>query len=336
MDGPSRFTLLLDLPMGYQQTRLKPLPGVSDLEAPTQFEPEKMAIFSFMSTTTHFDPSAAVTAFREAARLNNEDPHRQGGIIRLPAYGQCVMTGDLHGHVKNFEKLQRYAMLDRAPARHVILHEMVHAEKRGDAIDHSHELLLLAAKYKCEFPEQVHFLQSNHELAQFTGYPIAKNGRLVLNDYNDSVAMAYGGERADEVLRAMNEFIGSFPLAVITPNRIWMSHSLPNACDMDDFDLTVFQRVPTPEDLQYNKSIFNLVWGRNQTTEQLEAFGQAVGADIFMTGHQPQEMGYTVEFDRLIILASDHNHGSFLPFDLSKPQTVEELVKNIRKFVAIG
>ena len=295
-----------------------------------------MSISSFMSTITHFDAREAVVTFREAVRLNQEDPHREGGLIRLPAYGQCVMTGDLHGHVRNFEKLKRYAVLDRTPARHVILHEMIHAEKRGDAIDHSHELLLLAARYKCEFPEQVHFLQSNHELAQFTGYPIAKNGRLVLDDYNDSVAMAYGGENAAAVLSAMNEFIGSFPLAVITPNRIWMSHSLPNAHDMADFDPTIFKRVPTPEDLRNNRSIFNLVWGRNQTPEQLEKFGKTVGADIFITGHQPQEMGYTVEFDRLIILASDHNHGSFLPFDLSKQQTADDLVRNIRKFVAIS
>lgn len=294
-----------------------------------------MALFSVKSSTTHFDPKKASDTFREAATLNASDALRAGSIIRLPAYGQAVMTGDIHGNKKNFEKLQRYAMLDRAPARHVILHEMVHAEKQGAAPDSSHEVLLMAAAYKCEYPDQVHFLQSNHELAQLTGYPIAKNGRLVINDYNDSVAQAYGAKNAADVLAAMNEFIASFSLAVVTSNRVWMSHSLPNIHDMDDFDVSVFQRDLTPADLRDNKTVFNLVWGRRHTEEQLAQLAQLLDVDIFITGHQPQEMGFCVEFDRLIILASDHNHGTFLPFDLSRPQTVEDLVRNIRKFVAI-
>jgi len=43
-----------------------------------------------------------------------------------------------------------------------------------------------------------------------------------------------------------------------------------------------------------------------------------------------------MQFDRLIILASDHNHGTFLPFDLSKTADAEHLIQNIRKFVAVG
>lgn len=296
----------------------------------------KMSMLGFMSTTTHFDAGRAVSTFREAAKLNLSEPTRQGSVVRLPGYGQVVMTGDLHGNKKNFAKLTKYAMLERTPARHVILHEMVHAEKQGDAIDPSHELIYLAAQYKCEFPEQVHFLQSNHELAQLTGYPIAKNGRLVLNDFNDSVAMAYGGDRSAEVLDAMNEFIASFALAAVTENGVWMSHSLPSIHDMPTFDPEVFGRAVTLDDLRDNKTIFNLVWGRRHTAEQLAQLAETLGVQIFITGHQPQEMGFAVEFDRLIILASDHNHGVFLPFDLSKPLTVEDLVHNLRKFVAIA
>lgn len=289
-----------------------------------------------MSTSTHFDAGQAVSTFRKAAKLNLSEPTRKGSVVRLPGYGQVVMTGDLHGNKKNFEKLQKYAMLDRTPARHVILHEMVHAERQGDNIDPSHELIYLAAQYKVEFPDQVHFLQSNHELAQLTGYPIAKNGRLVINDFNDSVAMAYGGDRAAEVLDAMNEFIASFALAAVTENGIWMSHSLPSVHDMPTFDPEVFDRTPSIEDLRDNKTIFNLVWGRRHTAEQLDKLGELLKARIFITGHQPQEMGFDVEFDRLIILASDHNHGVFLPFDLSKNLTVDDLVNNLRKFVAIA
>lgn len=288
------------------------------------------------NSNSGYNADEAVRTFRDAARLNREDPCRDGSIIRLPSYGQVVMTGDLHGNDKNFEKLKRYAMLDRTPARHVILHEMVHADlvARTD-VDHSHNLLLSAAAYKREFPEQVHFLQSNHELAQLTGYLIAKNGRVVIEEFNIAVEAAYGKRRSADVLSSINEFIASFPIAVRTPNRVWMSHSLPNAHDMDEFDVEIFNREITMTDLQSNRTLFSLVWGRRHTQEQLDALAARLDVDTFIVGHQPQEMGFAHLLGRLIILASNHNHGVFLPFDLSKPRSPEDLVSAIRKFVEV-
>lgn len=284
-----------------------------------------------------FDPAAAVDAFRQAARLNLEDPCRTGSIIRLPRYGQAVMTGDLHGHRKNFEKLQKYAMLDRVSARHVILHEMAHTDPFYPTDeDHSHEVLLGAARYKCAYPEQVHFLQSNHDLAQLTHYPIAKAGAAVVDRFDQAVAKAYGASRAAEVLAALDEFIASFSLAAVTETGVWMSHSLPDVYDMHEFDPAVFDRVLTREELQNDRTVFHLVWGRHHNQEHLERLSKLLGAEVFITGHQPQEMGYDFQFGKLIILASDHNHGSFLPFDLAKRHTAEQLIRNIRKFVAVA
>ncbi len=284
----------------------------------------------------NFDPCKAVEVFREAARQNYEDSAREGSIFRLPGYGQVVATGDLHGNHTNLTKLQRYAALERWPARHVILHEMVHSETHDREIDHSHEVLLRAAEYKCEFPDQVHFLQSNHELAQLTGYPIAKNGRAVIEDFNNSVEFAYGSDKSGEVLEAINEFIASFGIAVRTENRVWMSHSLPNSYDMDSFDVGNFDRRLEPEDLADHGPVFKLVWGRRHTSEQIEQLAETLKVDIFVLGHQPQENGYDVRFDRLIILASDHNHGTFLPIDLHKRPELDALIANIRKFVAVA
>jgi hypothetical protein len=277
----------------------------------------------------------AISSFRQAAQLNRQDPLREGSILRLPGFGQAVMTGDLHGHRKNMEKLERYAMLDRLPSRHVILHEMVHEDRAPGHPDNSHLLSLEAARYKCRFPEQVHFLQSNHELAQLTGYPIAKNGRAVVEDFADAVHLTYGETHGPEVLAALNDFIASFPLAIVAPNRIWMSHSLPNVHDMPAFDTTIFTRALRPEDFADHGAVFKLVWGRRHTQEHIDALAKLLDVDTFIIGHQPQETGYAVLFDRLIILASDHNHGTFLPFDLSRPHTLEQLIRNIRKFVAV-
>src|SRR5690606_27520174 len=135
----------------------------------------------------------AIAALQRAAQLNSQEHGRDSSHLHIPDYGQRVMTGDLHGHFRNVEKFQIYPMLARMPSRHVVLHEMVHRDvQTPGAVDDSHLLLVEAAAYKCEFPEQVHFLQSNHELAQFTGYTIAKNGRIVIEDYNAAVRDTYG------------------------------------------------------------------------------------------------------------------------------------------------
>jgi len=286
---------------------------------------------------SNVDAAQAEDTFLNAARLNLEDPFRDGSLIRLPAYGQAVMTGDLHGHRKNLAKLQKYAMLDRVTARHVILHEIVHAElMHVAAVDHSHEVLLTAARYKCEHADQVHFLQANHELAQLTKYPIAKNGRAVVEGFDEAVEAVYGADQAASVLAAIDEFIASLPLAATTDSGVWMSHSLPNVYDMDEFDLGVFQRTLTREELENNETVFDLVWGRRHSQEHIDRLAELLGAEVFIIGHQPQEMGYDLCFNRMIILASDHNHGTFLPFDLSRKHTAEDLIRNIRKFVAVA
>ncbi|MFQ5502980.1 MAG: hypothetical protein ACE5EQ_11885, partial [Phycisphaerae bacterium] len=102
-----------------------------------------------------------------------------------------------------------------------------------------------------------------------------------------------------------------------------------------EFDTEIFQQNLTREQIEADRSIFNLVWGRRYTREQIEELAEALEVDLFICGHQPQETGYDVVHDRLIILASDHNHGVFLPFDLSKRHTVDNLVGSIRKFVEI-
>jgi hypothetical protein len=280
--------------------------------------------------------AADIATYREAARLNREDPLREGQLLRFPDYGQCVMTGDLHGHERNFARLKKYADLDHMPARHVMLHEMIHAEPHHAAgEDMSHQTMLEAARWKTQFPDQIHFLQSNHELSQWTGKDIFKNGRIVTNDFVRGMAITYGSA-ATEVLAALTEFIASFPIAARTANRIFLSHSLPNHRDLEDFDTGVIHRELTEKDLSEDGSVYKLVWGRHHTMGLLETLGEAFDVDYFICGHQPQESGFDLLHDRLIIIASDHNHGVFLPFDLRKTYEASDLIKLIRPFAAIA
>ena len=281
------------------------------------------------------DVIEAAEAFSAAAKLNREDALRQGSLLCFPNYGQLVMTGDLHGHRRNFEKLRRFCDLPNAGARHVILHEIIHEEIEAlGAVDRSHELLLDAVRWKCDFPDQVHFLQSNHELAQLQGAEITKNGRVVTYDFDQGVREAYG-TGADRVLGAIDGFIASLPLAGRTANRVFLSHSLPSPRQLPAFDPTIFSRTPTDEDFSERGSGYALVWGRYQTKATIDSLCEILDVDFFLCGHQPQDMGYEVFHDHQIILASEHDHGVFLPFDLAKPQTIERLVENIRPFVGV-
>jgi hypothetical protein len=282
------------------------------------------------------DSGRTIAAFQQAADFNREDSLLAGSLLNFPDYGQVVMTGDLHGHRRNFARLQRYCDLLHFGARHVILHEIIHEEPESFAsIDTSHSLLLEAAQWKCAYPDQVHFLQSNHELAQVYAHEITKNGRVVTKDFEAGVGLSYGHD-ADKVLESIYGFIRTFPLAGRTPNRVFLSHSLPSPKDLPSFDATIFQRRPTEEDLCDRGSAHGLVWGRYHTEAALTALRDLLDVDFFLCGHQPQETGFDVVHDRMIILASEHNHGVFLSLDLNKPVTLEGLVKAIRPFAGIA
>ncbi|RME40965.1 MAG: hypothetical protein D6788_02245 [Planctomycetota bacterium] len=284
------------------------------------------------------DAARDAEIYRTAARLNLDDPLLLdgGSLLQFPDYGQLVMTGDLHGHRRNFEKLKKFCDLERFLPRHVIVHEIVHEEVATlDGADRSHEVLLETARWKCDHPEQVHFLLGNHELAQIKQHEITKNGRVVTADFERAVRARYGGE-ADAVLEAMYAFIASMPLAGRTPNRVFLSHSLPGPRDLPKFDPTVFSRRPTEQDLADEGSAHMLIWGRYHTEETLAQLREMLDVDFFLCGHQPQETGYDVLHDCMIILASDHNHGVFLTLDLSKPVTLERLTQHIYPFAGVA
>ncbi len=285
--------------------------------------------------TTAIDSKKAVEIFREAAECNREDPLIQGSLLEFPNYGQLVMTGDLHGHRRNFQKLQRYCDLEGFSPRHIILHEIIHEEVASFAdFDNSHEVLLEAAQWKCDFPDQVHFLLSNHELAQITGHEISKNGRIVTHAFEDAVSAKYG-DGGNDVNDAIRDFLKTYPLAGRTDNRVFVSHSLPAPREVAGFDETVLNRPMTPEDYEPAGSAHSMVWGRHHTEAALETLCEVLDVDFFINGHQPQETGYDIMHDRQVILASEHNHGTFLTINLAKPVTIETLTNNIRPIAGL-
>lgn len=288
------------------------------------------------SVTDTLSVADAARFLHEAAQLNREDPIRRGSTLHFGASGQLVMTGDMHGNQRNFDKLQRYCALRTSPSRYVILHELIHSEpERFNDPDFSIDLLIRAVRWKCEFPDNVFFLQSNHELSQLCSHEIVKGGRSVLHDFESGIAKRFGSSSIGKILDGVLDYIASLPLAARTASGIFLSHSLPSAGFMDFFDASVLDRVPTTADLNPGGSAHALVWGRFQPAEALDRFAARLGVKLFIVGHTPQETGFNV-IGRLIILASDHAHGVFLPIDLSRDYTTEDLASSIRKFAGVA
>jgi hypothetical protein len=141
---------------------------------------------------------------------------------------------------------------------------------------------------------------------------------------------------ADGALEAIHRFIGSFPLAARTPNRILFAHSLPDVSFIDEYDPRCVDQPPDRLDLSEGSSAYHLVWGRRHTHRVIDRLAAAYDVEYFVIGHQPQEFGYEVVLDRVIILASDNNHGVFLPIDCHRKYDIDALVERIRPFAGVA
>jgi hypothetical protein len=284
------------------------------------------------------DPSAdqVVETLGAAADENRMEPARHEQVVFLPGEGELWMTGDLHDHRRNFDKLVRAADLGNNPQRHLVLHELIHGDHYdASGAEESWVTLYRAAELKCDFPEQVHFMLANHDLAQIHGKGIMKAGLSVCEAFTKGVKKAFEGQ-ANVVTVAITEFLLSLPLAIKAENGIFCCHSLPTDDQVDNFDYSIFERPLTgPDYAARSGPVYQLIWGRNMNPETVDKFAEQVGASVIITGHQPQDMGHATNGDKHLILASDHNQGCFLPLELDQQYDMDGLVLRIRKFLEL-
>src|SRR5262245_39687949 len=112
------------------------------------------------------DPDKLLTALRQATMLSRATPGRVGRLVELAGAADVLAVGDLHGHIGNFQQLLKLADLGHHPKRHLVMQELIHGPFRyGDGSDKSHQAVDLWAALKCQFPDRVHYLPGNHEMA---------------------------------------------------------------------------------------------------------------------------------------------------------------------------
>jgi hypothetical protein len=119
-----------------------------------------------------------IDLLQKAAEANHADSFRRDNIISLPANGSLIVSGDIHGHRRNFERIITFADLPNNPDRHVVLQEIIHGgpqDSQGGCL--SYKLLLDVARYKLRFTDRVHLFMGNHALSFICDSEIMKDGK---------------------------------------------------------------------------------------------------------------------------------------------------------------
>ncbi len=275
-------------------------------------------------------PERLLRTLQEAVLAFQATPGRSGGLLSLPDAPEVLIAGDLHGNLDNFRALLNKAQLDSHPRRHLVLQEIIHSRfSYPQGGDKSHQLLDLTAALKCQYPDRVHSLLGNHELAQWQGQLIAKGDVDYNGIFREGIHSAYGSW-ADAIYAAYVEIFAAANLAIRTANRIFMSHSMPSARHLQKFTLADLERAERrPEDLAWGSAVHSLVWGRDARLENAEAFLAKVDADLLITGHIPSEHGFETPNERQIILDCMGAQAGFCLFPTDRPLTIEELIEYV-------
>jgi len=272
-------------------------------------------------------PQTIIDLLNKGKEANSEDTFRRGNLIQLPAEGDLIITGDLHGHRRNFERAVAFADLTNNPDRHIILQEIIHGgpeDSEGGCL--SYQLLFDVVRYKLSFPNRVHVIMGNHDTAFINNSEVMKDGKEMNRAMCSALKREYKKDTV-KIVFAIRQYLFSQPLAVKCRNRIWISHSLPADRLVDKFDPEIVNRELKVDDVVKPGSAYLLTWSRKMSQALLDKMAELFDIDTFVLGHQPQEQGWCQAGKNLIIIASNHNHGCLLPIDLAQSYTVEQLIE---------
>jgi hypothetical protein len=160
---------------------------------------------------------AVVAALTAGAHANGQASCRRGSIDHVATPGaKLIATGDLHDNPLHLARLVRAAGFESADAadhKHLTLHELIHSDRLVNGMDFSYRVLARVAALKAAFPEFVHVLLANHELAQMTGSEVAKDGIRFVEAFDEAIDFAFGDD-APRVRKAVKSFIRSMPIAL--------------------------------------------------------------------------------------------------------------------------
>jgi hypothetical protein len=285
-------------------------------------------------TCEHKIAESVIATYKAAAEVNRGAAVRKGNLVELPVTpgGDVFAAADLHGDRLNFERIIEIADLDNHPNRHLILQEVCHGGPTypGGNGCMSHLLLEDCAALLVKYPGRVHYLLSNHELAEITDFAICKGNRMLNVAFRAGMCQLYGCA-TDSIRAAMAEFLKSCPLGVRIGERVLMTHSLPERLDApgDKFDWSIFTREIRDDELLPKGSVFRLVWGRDFRPENAAIFAKKMNAEILLNGHEPASAGFDLPNSTQIVIDSCHEQGCYCLLPLDRRLTHAEVIAQV-------
>lgn len=270
----------------------------------------------------------------QATDANLHTPHRSGNVVELTAENaeDVMITADLHGNRRNFNAIKKIADLKGHPRRHLVLQEVCHGgptyPANGGCM--SHGMLEDVAKLKAEFPDRVHFLLSNHEMAELTDFPILKSKKVLNLMFRMGMQQMYG-PATEKVREAYLGFLRSCPLGVRLSSGVFVCHSLPEKADSSGYCAEFFHRPLEPIDYQEHSDLFRTLWGRDYRPENARAFTELVGATVLISGHEPCPDGYSVPNEYQVILDCCGEKACYLILPVDQPLSHAQIVERVER-----
>jgi hypothetical protein len=274
------------------------------------------------------DANAVCGLFARAAEATAGTRGRTGCVVDLPDRGRIVLTGDLHDHLDNYQRILKLARINYSDHYHVVFQEVIHGDRLINGHDLSYRALARIAQLKLDRPDQVHQILSNHELSQLTGDGILKDGVSVIDAFRRGLMYVFA-EDWEKVDAAIGAYVRSMPLAVRCANGVLCAHSLPAPRHRETFDAGILGRPLKDADLAGDGSAHLMVWGRGLAQTIADELAAAWNVKLFVLGHQHVDMGFEPCGQTMLILNSDHEHGVALPVDLDHAYSRDELCEQI-------
>jgi hypothetical protein len=129
------------------------------------------------------------------------------------------------------------------------------------------------------------------------------------------------------------DLLAAAPVAVRTPNRVFISHSVPAPLSLTPTFLASLEKEePAEADLLPGGCIHSLVWGRDVRADHVAAFLKLVEADLLITGHIPGDGGFAIPNDRQVILDAMGTPAGYCLFPADRPLTHSDLVASVKTF----
>ena len=131
-----------------------------------------------------------------------------------------------------------------------------------------------------------------------------------------------------EIYDAYKALFAALPLAVRTPNRVYVCHTIPDATRPRLARPRPLKADAWPEPAMKRRgTIYALTWGRDTSPETADRFAAMVDADFFITGHQPCDEGFRQANHRQIIIDGTNPYPCYCLFPATGPVTIESLLK---------